>query len=75
MGLNLDLDEGGFLGAVRRIGLPAPSADARIGRRVALLGALLKPGPLGAAVAGPRRAAGRACVPSGGLSCCSLLRP
>ena len=52
VGLDLDLDEGGFLGAVRRIGLPAPSADARIGRRVVLFGALLEAGPPGAAVAG-----------------------
>ena len=52
MGLDLDLDEGGFLGAVRRIGLPAPAADARIRRRVVLFGSLLEPGPLGAAVAG-----------------------
>ena len=52
VGLDLDLDEGGFLGAVRRIGLPAPAADARIRRRVVLFGALIEPGPLGAAVAG-----------------------
>ena len=52
VGLDLDLDEGGFLGAVRRIGLPAPSADARIRRRVVLFGSLLEPGPPGAAVAG-----------------------
>ena len=52
VGLDLDLDEGGFLGAVRRIGLPAASADGRIGRRVELFGALIEPGPLGAAVAG-----------------------
>ena len=52
MGLDLDLDEGGFLGAVRRIGLSAPAADARIRRRVVLFGALIEPGPLGAAVAG-----------------------
>ena len=52
VGLDLDLDEGGFPGAVRRIGLPAPSADARIRRRVVLFGALLEPGPLGAAMAG-----------------------
>ena len=52
VGLDLDLDEGGFLGAVRRIGLPAPSADAHIGRRVVLFGALIEAGPLGAAVAG-----------------------
>ena len=52
VGLDLDLDEGGFLGAVRRIGLTAPSADARIRRRVVLFGALIEPGPLGAAVAG-----------------------
>ena len=52
VGLDLDLDEGGFLGAVRRIGLPAPSADARIRRRVVLFGTLREPGPLGAAVAG-----------------------
>ena len=52
VGLDLDLDEGGFLGAVRRVGLPAPCAHARIGRRVVLFGALLEPGPLGAAVAG-----------------------
>ena len=51
VGLDLDLDEGGFLGAVRRIGLPAPSADARIRRRVVLFGTLREPGPLGAAVA------------------------
>ena len=36
VGLDLDLDEGGFLGAVRRIELPAPAADARIRRRVVL---------------------------------------
>ena len=52
VGLDLDLDEAGFLGAVRRIGLSAPCADARIGRRVALFGALLEPGPLGTAMAG-----------------------
>ena len=52
VGLDLDLDEGGFLGAVRRIELPAPAADARIRRRVVLFGALIEPGPLGAAVAG-----------------------
>ena len=52
VGLDLDLDEAGFLGAVRRIALPAPCAHARIGRRVVLFGALLEPGPLGAAVAG-----------------------
>ena len=44
MGLDLDPDEGGFLGAVRRIGLPAPSADAHIGRRVVLFGALIEAG-------------------------------
>ena len=36
--------EGGFLGAVRRIGLPAPAADARIRRRVVLFGASSSPG-------------------------------
>ena len=52
VGLDLDLDEGGFLGAVRRIGLPTLCADACIRRRVDLFGALLEPGPLGATVAG-----------------------
>ena len=52
MGLDLDLDEGGFFGAVRRIGLPAVCADACIRRRVDLFGSLLESGPLGAAVAG-----------------------
>ena len=52
VGLDLDLDEGGFLGAVRHIGLPALCADAGIGRRVVLFGALLEPGPRRAAVAG-----------------------
>ena len=52
VGLYLDLDEGGFLGAVRRIGLLAPSADARILRRIELFAALLEPWPLSAAVAG-----------------------
>ena len=74
MGLDLDLDEAGFLGAVRRIGLPAPCADARIGRRVALFGALLESGALGAAVAG-RAALLASRTPERGFSCCSLLRP
>ena len=52
VGLDVDLDEGGFLGAVRRIGLPAVCADACIRRRVDLFAALLEPGPPGAAVAG-----------------------
>ena len=52
MGLDLDLDEGGLLGAVRRIALPAVCADACIRRRVDLFGSLLESGPLGAAVAG-----------------------
>ena len=52
VGLDLDLDEGRFLDAVRRVGLPAASADARIRRRIVHFGALFKPGPLGAAVAG-----------------------
>ena len=52
VGLDLDLDEGGFLGAVGCISLTAPCADALFRRRGDLFGALLKPGPLGAAVAG-----------------------
>ena len=52
VGLDLDLDEGRFLGAVGRVGLPAAGADARIRRRLVHFGALLEPGPLGAAVAG-----------------------
>ena len=52
VGLDLDLDEGGLLGAVRRIGLPALCADACIRGRVELFGVLLEPRPLGAAVAG-----------------------
>ena len=50
----LTSNEGGFLGAVRRIGLPAPSADARIRRRV--VQSLREPGPLGAAVRARRAA-------------------
>ena len=43
MGLDVDLDEGGFLGAVRRIGLPAACAGACVRRRVDLFAALLEP--------------------------------
>ena len=43
MGLDVDLDEGGFLGAVRRMGLPAACAGACVRRRVDLFAALLEP--------------------------------
>ena len=52
VGLDLDLDEGRFLDAVRRVGLPALGARARLRRRGVDFGALLESGPLGAAVAG-----------------------
>ena len=44
VGLDLDLDEGGFLGAVCRIGLSALRAHARIGRRIVFLGAFFESG-------------------------------
>ena len=63
VGLDLDLDEAGFLGSVRRIELAAARAGACIRRRVVFFETLIEPGPLRAAVAG------RA------LSFCLLLRP
>ena len=51
VGPDLDLDEGGLLGAVGRIGAPASATHARIGRRVMLFRAFFETGPLGAAMA------------------------
>ncbi len=51
VGRDFDLDDGGGLGAVRRVGLPATGADARTGRRVADFGPLPERGPRGAAMA------------------------
>ena len=75
VGLDVDLDERGDLGADRRIELPATEAHTLILRRVVLFGALLEPGPLwvwpwpGAPRCWPRLRS------ECGLSCCSLLRP
>ena len=52
VGPDLDLDDGRGTLAVGDIGLPATGADARILRRVALFGALIEPGPRGAAMTG-----------------------
>ena len=51
VGPDLDLEDGRGTLAIGHIGLPATGADARVLRRVALFGALLEPGPLGAAMA------------------------
>ena len=60
VGLDLDLDEGGFVDTVGDIRLPATGAHTRLLRRFELFGALLEPGPLGTTMAGGARAAGRA---------------
>ena len=52
VGLDLDFDQRGATLAVGDIGLAATRTHARIFRGVALLGALLEPGPPGAAVTG-----------------------
>ena len=52
VGLDVDLDERGDIGADRRIGLAATGAHARFLRQVDLLLALLDPGPPGTAMAG-----------------------
>ena len=51
VGLDVDLDERGDIGADRRIGLAATGAHTRLLRRVDLLLALLEPGPSGTAMA------------------------
>ena len=52
VGPDLDLDEGGLLGAGRRVAPPATGTRTRIGRRILLFGAFFEPGPLAAAMAG-----------------------
>lgn len=67
VGLDLDLDEGGFVDTVADISLPATGALTRFLRRAEFFGTLLEPGPLGTAMAGgaallAARASGARCL-------------